>query len=295
MLSTLLKIGPVTIHSYGLMIAIGFLVTLRLTQRDAERSGVDPQVIGTLALWGLVFGIVGARLLHILMYPEGYGWSDPVGWIAIWRGGLVFQGALPAGAVYIAYGCRRYKLPFWRIADLTMPYFALAHAFGRIGCFLNGCCYGVRTDLPWGIRFPRVPWDVSQPATGSPAYYDHCQRYSGLSMNTDHWSYPVHPTQLYGVAGLVALCLILLYLRKHWHPFDGVLMPIYLMFYGTGRFFVEFLRGDHNPMVFGFLSEQQLISVLYGAIGIVLFAFLFQRASAKGATAREAVGKTAPK
>jgi phosphatidylglycerol---prolipoprotein diacylglyceryl transferase len=195
MLSTLLKIGPVSIHSYGLMIAIGFLLAMFLAQRDGKKIGIDPNAVSNIAFFGLALGILGTRLLHIVMFPQGYSLSDPIGWIAIWRGGLVFQGALPGGVLAVVFGCRFYKIPAWKAIDLGIPYLPLAHAFGRIGCLMNGCCYGRRTDLPWGIRFPRVPWDLSQPATGSPAYLDHCNRFSGLSMAHDHWSYPVHPTQ----------------------------------------------------------------------------------------------------
>ena len=274
MLPTLFKIGPLEIHTYGLMIAIGFLAALHFSQRDGAKAGMDPGAISTMAFWGLLFGILGTRLLHIILYPEGYSWTDPIGWIAIWRGGLVFQGALPGAFVYLIYACRKYKIPFWKLGDVAIPYLALAHGFGRVGCFMNGCCYGMRTNLPWGIRFPRVSWGLSQPATGSPAYLDHCQRFSELSTTVDHWSYPVQPTQLYGVAGLLALCFILLYLRKHWHPFTGFIMPVYFILYGVGRFFVEFLRGDHNPTVFGTISAQQVLSIASVIVGIVLFLIL---------------------
>ncbi len=275
MLSTLFKIGPITIHSYGLMIAIGFLLAMFLAQRDASKAGIDSNIVGNLAFFGLAFGILGTRLLHIAMFPQGYSWTDPIGWIAIWRGGLVFQGALPGAVLAIWAGCRYYKIPFWKTADLGMPYLPLAHAFGRIGCFMNGCCYGCRTDLPWGIRFPRVPWDFSQPATGSPAYLDHCNRFSGLSMTHDHWSYPVHPTQLYGFVGLLTLCFILLYVRKHYMLYDGMTMPVYLVLYSIGRFFVEAIRGDHNPTI-GILSEQQIFCIVTVALGVVLF-FILKR------------------
>lgn len=274
MLPTLLKIGPVTLHSYGLMIALGFLAALYGAQRDAQKRGIDPQIIQAMAFWALLAGIAGTRILHIIMFPSGYAWNDPIGWIAIWRGGLVFQGALPLSIVYVYFGCRYYKIPFWVVTDCAIPYVPLAHAFGRIGCFLNGCCYGMRTDLPWGICFPRTPWDFAEPATGSPAYIDHCQRYSGLSMTHDHWSYAVHPTQLYGVIALLFLCGFLLYWRNRRPVFDGCTMAVYFMLYAVGRFFGEFLRGDHNPTVFGTLSQQQLFCFFYLAFGVVLFLIL---------------------
>ena len=274
MLSTLFKIGPLTVHTYGLMIALGFILSLHFVQRDSQRAGIDPQVVGNMAFAALFFGIAGTRILHIIMFPEGYSLRDPIGWVAIWRGGLVFQGALPASILYVYLACRRREIPFWKLVDCAIPYVPLAHAFGRVGCFLNGCCYGARTDLPWGIRFPRVPWDFSQEATGSPVYLDHCYQYSQLSMLHDHWSYPVHPTQLYGVIGLMATCLILVYLRNKWRPFDGFTMPAYFMLYAVGRFIVEFYRGDHNPTTFGLLSDQQVFCGVYLAFGVALYVIL---------------------
>ena len=271
MFPTLLKIGPVALHSYGLMIAIGFLLAVHLARRDAKKHGIDPRLFSEMAFQALLLGVLGTRVLHILMYPSAYSWNDPIGWVAIWNGGLVFQGALPLVILYVWYALRKCKLPFWSTTDLMAPYIPLGHALGRIGCFLNGCCYGKRTDLPWGVPFPRVPWDLAQAPTGSPAYLDHCQRYSELSYFSDRWSYPVHPTQLYSVVALLGICALLLLLRKKWHPFGGFTLPLYLTLYGAFRFFVEFLRGDHNPTHLGALSDQQIFSLLFIATGVIIF------------------------
>ncbi|HOZ49503.1 MAG TPA: prolipoprotein diacylglyceryl transferase [Candidatus Hydrogenedentes bacterium] len=256
------------------MIAVGFLTALFLSQREAARRGMDPQRITEMWFWALLLGIAGTRVLHIVMFPSAYSLRDPMGWIALWRGGLVFQGALPTSILYIWYHCRKRGTPFMEVADIVTPYLPLAHAFGRIGCFLNGCCYGVRTDLPWGIPFRRVPWDLSKPPTGSPCYLDHCQRFAELSLKTDHWSYPVHPTQLYSAAMLTGICLLLLYIRKRHNPYPGAVLPLYFVFYGVGRFGMEFLRGDHNPTHFGVLSDQQIISVLLVIAGMAAFLVL---------------------
>jgi len=277
MLPIVYDLGPVAIHSYGLMMAVGFIVALFFIQRDAEKAGLDPKVLGDLTFWSLLVGLAGARVLHVFMFPEGYSWSSPLGWIAVWKGGLVFQGALPPVLVFIYVYLRKHKTDPWKSLDVIMPYVALGHGIGRVGCFFNGCCYGNRTDLPWGIPFRRVPWDTSVTATGSPAFLDHFRRYGELSA-TDHWSYPVHPTQLYSLIALVGLCLLMLYLRKKWHPFDGFLLPFYFAVYGVYRFFVEFLRGDHNPTSFGSLSDQQLFSILLFALGLGFFLYFYRRA-----------------
>lgn len=266
----LLKLGPLPVHSYGLMIAIGFLLAMYCVQRDAAKLGIKPEFVSNTAFWCLILGIFGTRLLHIIMFPESYSWRDPIGWIAIWRGGLVFQGALPLPFLFCWWYLKKHNIRLLFASDLTMPYIPLAHALGRVGCFLNGCCYGQRTDLPWGLRFPRVPWDFSQPATGSPVYLDHCQRFTELSMSTDHWSFPVHPTQLYSVFMLLAICIALLVLRKKCRPVEGLVLPYYLILYGIGRFLVEFVRGDHNPMVLGLISSQQLFALLSALFGVAL-------------------------
>ena len=169
----LCKIGPVPIFSYGLLIAAGFLVSVHLMRRDAKKAGIDPDRFTDGAFWVLFLGLAGTRLLHIILYYQQYSWTDPLEWIAIWKGGLVFQGAIPPAILFCIYYIRKHHLNFWQCADIACPYIPLGHAFGRLGCFMNGCCYGHVTDLPWGIPFPRVPSDLSLPATGSPVYLDH--------------------------------------------------------------------------------------------------------------------------
>jgi phosphatidylglycerol:prolipoprotein diacylglycerol transferase len=257
------------------LIGIGFLFAWHCCRRDAQLRGLDPQYISRLAFIALFLGIIGARLLFVIMYNEYFIW-EPLGWIAFWRGGLVFQGGLPLAIICVWYGFRIRGISFWFGADTVIPYLPLAQGFGRIGCFLNGCCYGIQTSLPWGVRFPRVPWDFAHRACGSPAYLDHCSLNPTLC-NTSHWSYPVHPTQLYCAAGLFFLCGILVILRKRWLPFVGFTLPLYLILYSLGRFIVEFFRGDHNPLI-GALSVQQELCLVCVTIGATLFAFMQYRA-----------------
>ncbi len=273
MLPTLFKIGPVPIHSYGLMMALGFLIALYLGRRDAPRFGVDPDMVSDCGFWTLLMGLLGTRVLYIIMYHDQFSWSRPWEWFAIWQGGLVFQGGIPPALLMVYIYARRYKVGFWHLLDMGIPYAALGHAIGRIGCFLNGCCYGLRTDLPWGISFPRVPFDTSQTYTGSPVYADHALRYD-LNTSIDQWSYPVHPTQLYSFAGLVVIFLVLLYLRNHWRPFHGSIFAVYFMLYGVFRFIVEMFRGDHNPIHLLGLTDQQVFSIIAVVLGIFLFAIL---------------------
>jgi phosphatidylglycerol:prolipoprotein diacylglycerol transferase len=276
MLPTLLE-WPVPIRTYGLLIATAFLLGLFFMQRDAKRFGINPDVIGNLALYGLLAGIVGARLAFIFMFPEQFSWSRPLEWIAIWQGGLVFQGAIiPCLLVAVWYLCK-HQVNFWQAADAVVPYLALGHAIGRMGCFFSGCCYGAVTTVPWGLRFPRIPGDIGQNATGSPAFREHAKRFAEVGHDA-LWSLPVHPTQLYSFCALMALCLILLILRKYWNPVTGFTLPLYFILYGSYRFLVEFIRDDSNPAHFGgFLTDQQVFALVSVACGAALFAYLLRR------------------
>ena len=274
MLPVLFNLGPFPVRVYGPMIAIGFLVALFFVLRDAKREGIDPHIFENAAFWTLPIGILGARIAHIAMFPGNYSLSDPLGWIAVWQGGLVFQGAPPAAIVFIYLYMRKHDVSFLKTCDVVFPYLPLAHGFGRVGCFFNGCCYGEPSNLPWAISFPRIPADPTQTATGSPAYLDHYYRFADITAESS-LSHPVHPTQLYSLAGLVGICLLLLLLRKIWHPFQGFLMPVYFVAYSFFRFCVEFLRGDHNPVHLGVFTDQQIVAIVLATLGIALFVFMW--------------------
>ncbi|MBI2435975.1 MAG: prolipoprotein diacylglyceryl transferase [Candidatus Hydrogenedentes bacterium] len=276
MYPVLFHIGPINIYMYGLMIAIGFLVTVFLIQRDARKIGVDPKLVGEMGFWTLLWGIIGARLAHIIMYPEGYSWTDPIGWINVSRGGLVFQGAIPTALGYVYWGLKKRGMAFWPKADLAVPYVPLAQAFGRVGCFFYGCCYGRRADgLPWAVCFP----------AGSPAYSDHSHRYPDFASDAA-WSFPVHPTQLYSVGLLFLIFGIMLLFRRTRFVFVGHALPLYLMLYGVKRFIVECFRGDGNPTLLGFglLTNQQVFSLLMLIVGVGLFLYLRARRDVAPAT-----------
>lgn len=287
MFPTLIELGPVPIHAYGFMMATAFVTGMYLLRRQASKEGISPDVIGDGAFWALIIGLIGSRVLHIIMFPDHYSWKDPKGWIAIWQGGLVFQGALPVGIAFIFYWAKRHKLGFLFLLDFAVPVVALGHGIGRLGCFLNGCCYGGPTESFLGVRFPRIPSDETLSATGSPAFVDHMRR--GLIEHGAHASLPIHPTQLYAFAGLVTISVILIFLRKHWRPFDGSIVAAYFMLYGVFRFALEFIRADHNPTHLGTFTDQQIISLALFLFGASLLFFLWGRSakSARSATASE--------
>lgn len=262
MFPTLVELGPITIHSYGFMIAVGFLIALWGMRRGAAEIGINPDIVADAAFWTLLVGLVGTRVLHIIMFPEFYSWTDPIGWVAIWRGGLVFQGAILPIYIFLLLYLRWRGVSFCRTVDMAVPWMALCHAMGRFGCFLNGCCYGVRTDAPWGVSFPRIPWETAQPVSeNARVYAEHC-RLHGLDASSAHWSYPVHPTQLYASLGLLALFFVLRWIWRNANLFPGFTICCYLALYSVMRFVVEFFRGDHNPSHLGLISDQQIFAVI---------------------------------
>ncbi len=265
----LLELGPIRLHSYGLMIALGFLLILWLMQRDASKLGINPDIISELAIGSLIIGVVSSRLLHIAMYSQNYSISDPVGLVAVWRGGLVFQGAIPTVILYLYWAFKKKNIDFWIMPEVVIPYVPLAQAFGRMGCFFNGCCHGRRADsLPWAVVFP----------IDSPAYRTHIAEYPQF-IDVLTQSFPVHPTQIYSIIGLLIICALLLGLRKWWHPFAGFTLPLYLILYGVKRVNVEHFRGDDNPtgLGFGLLTDQQVYSLIMIMIGIILFVWLWRK------------------
>lgn len=276
MLPVLLEIGPVKLHSYGLLIAVGFLVALHFARRDAAAAGYDPDIFSGLAFWVLPLGIVGTRVAFILMYPQYFSWDKPLDWFAIWKGGLVFQGALPVGLPFAYFYLKRYSVPFLKACDIVVPYVPLGHAFGRLGCFMYGCCYGKPTAMPWGIPARRVPWDTSLPPEGSPAYMDHLERFADVTV-MDHWSHAIHPTQLYSAIGLAVMCWLLLRIRGRWGGIVGISLGAYFVLYGIFRFVVEFFRGDHNPVTFAPFTDQQVFSLGLAIGGALFLGYLLAR------------------
>jgi len=243
----LFSIGPITIHTYGVMVAIGFLLGIGLALRQARKEGIPPEKISDLSFYLLLAAIIGSRIFYILLNPGPYI-KNPVAILKIWEGGLVFYGglifAVITGVIYI----KRHNLSLWQIADIFAPSIAVGHAIGRLGCFFAGCCHGRPADLPWAITF-------TDPHSLAPL---------GIAL---------HPTQLYEAGGEFINFLILLLLRKR-QTFRGEVFWSYVILYSILRFFVEFFRGDAaRGMLTQELSVAQAISIVmfFTAIGFMTF------------------------
>jgi phosphatidylglycerol:prolipoprotein diacylglycerol transferase len=249
MRSTLFTIFGLQIRSYGTMLAVGFALGIwRAVRVCRKHYGIEPERVYDLALVLLISGVIGARAVYIVLNPASESWRD---FLAVWQGGLSFHGGLAfamiAGYVYT----RVAKLSYWRCGDLMAPSIAIGYAFTRIGCFLNGCCYGRPTSLPWGIRF-------RDEATGS-------------------LTPPSHPTQIYAfLANLLIFWLLIRLERQNRKP--GFVFVSYLGLYSIYRFLVEFLRKgvSAEPWAFG-LTQAQGVSVAVGVLSAILLATVYRR------------------
>lgn len=239
----LFKIGPVTLYSYGALVATGFIVALLVALNQAKKQNIPKETILDIGFYILISAIVGSRLLFVLMDYEHY-LKNPLDIFKIWEGGLVYYGGLlPAIPVVIIY-CRKKGLPLWGIADIFAPSIAIGHAIGRLGCFSAGCCYGKPTDLPWGVTFTDL----------------HSLAIKGI---------PLHPTQLYEAIGEFAIFSFLILWRKR-KTFDGELFGLYVLLYSFIRFINEFFRGDPRGFIYNGISLSQAISILL-FLGAIIF------------------------
>jgi phosphatidylglycerol---prolipoprotein diacylglyceryl transferase len=257
----LFEIGSFRLHSFGLLVALGFIAGSWIATRRAKAVGLDPDAVQDIVFpWLLVGGLLGARLWYVASYWErdfaGQPFTDV---FAIWKGGMVFYGGLIGATFAGIVGVFRKKLPLWATADCLIPGVALGHVFGRLGCLLNGCCYGRVCEVPWALRFPK----------------DHSTQ--GL---------PVHPAQLYEAALNLALCGFLVWWHAERRRFDGQIFAMYLIAYAFIRAFSEYFRGDYSVQsapAAGIFTPGQTTSALILAAGIGLWVALRRRPMSKAA------------
>jgi len=214
----LFSIGPLTIHTYGAMLALGAALGMLLYTRLARSAGQDPDRAMSLALWLLVSGLVGSRLMFVILEPAQFA-AAPWRVLAIWEGGLVFYGGLAGALIVGIVLMRRLKLPALTLMDCVAPGLALAQAVGRLGCFSAGCCYG----LPWPGGWCAVTFN--DPFSLAPR---------GLAL---------HPAQLYTSAALLVITGLLLLLWRR-RSFAGQIFFTYGFLHGIARVIIETFRGD---------------------------------------------------
>jgi phosphatidylglycerol---prolipoprotein diacylglyceryl transferase len=249
----IVDIGPVTIHTYGLLLAVAFIAGIWLASRNARRSGLDPDAIWNMGLIIIFAALVGAKVLLFLSDFQYYSQNPrEIFSLSTLRSTGVYYGGLLLALAASAWYLWKSKLPGWKVADLCAPGIALGQAIGRLGCLSAGCCYGAPTAMPWGLQF-----------TDKYAYDN-----VGVPLNT-----PLHPTQLYESLATFILFLLLSWLltRKH---FTGQIILEYVILYASVRFTIEFFRGDDRGFLLnGLLSTSQFIGILtiLGAVGVFFY------------------------
>ena len=236
------------LHTYGFFIVVGFLCGLFLMRRKAEKLKWNLEHVSDVAFWALLGGFVDGRILYIITRWSEYS-SSPLEMFKFWEGGLVFYGGFIGGLLTFIWRANKYKIPVLQFLDLTAPTLAIGHAFGRIGCFMAGCCFGksIPADNPFAVIF-------TNPLSIAPL------------------NQPLHATQLYDAFNAFTVFLILQYLYPR-RKFLGQICATYGILYSVGRYIVENFRGDK---IRGFLIENVLSTSQFISIGIFLFsAFLY--------------------
>jgi len=250
------------------MLAIAFAVAATLIIRRGEREGIPGDFLQNLLVVAMVAALLGARLLHILVDFDYF--LDHPAEVLFSREGYVFFGGFLAGTGASIYWIRHRGQDVWKVADVLAPYLSLAQGIGRLGCFGFGCCYGHPTSLPWAVQFPRTIDPSSGMIDGTPAYLHHLAE-GWITPDAAH-SLPVHPSQLYESALAWLNFFILIYLQKRGCQ-KGVLFLTYLLLYSTGRFLVEFTRGDPRGELLHLLSTSQVVSVGLFAVACAMLIY----------------------
>lgn len=233
----LFKVGSFEIYAYGAMLFLSFLVNIIWSFKESGREGIDPDHLFEIFILVIILSMLGARITYVFLnwnFFQGEPWWKI---FAFREGGLTFYGGLIVAILGGFIYCQWRKISFLKLLDFMTPFIALGYAITRLGCFLNGCCYGQITDVPWGIIFPVID------------------------------NFPRHPTQLYASFAALIIFIVLRCLRKYKY-FNGFMFLYFTILYGIYRFIVEFFRV--SPPALGFLSLAQVTALIFIIFGVTL-------------------------
>jgi phosphatidylglycerol---prolipoprotein diacylglyceryl transferase len=282
----------VPIRGYGVMLLVAAYAGTWLSVVRGRRHGFDADTIISLGMQVFLWGLVGARLFYLIEYHDQFfgGGRTVVESLAaavnLTAGGLVVFGSIPTGALAAWWFARQRGLPLVRLADCIAPGLLLGLAIGRLGCFLNGCCYGGPCELPWAVRFPpeSPPW-LDQAARGTLPPPPAAGRLP--------WSAPVHPAQLYAAfdAALLALLAVLF---TPLAPREGQVFALVLTLHPISRLLLEAIRVDEQPAFGTPFSISQLVSLVLVSLGVALWWWTFRQPPAGGSHPLTAIGQPPP-
>jgi len=261
----LLELGPITVYTYGVLLAAAYLLGLKFAMVRAKARGLDANRVLDLGIYIIISALVGAKLLLLLTDFRTFT-SNPRELLTLARSGGVFYGGLILAVGVALWYIRKIGLPLWTTCDVFAPGIALGHVVGRFGCLFAGCCFGKPTTLPWGITFtdPFASANVGTPL-----------------------GVPLHPTQLYEAGGELIILGILLATERKGRPFAGRTFWLYMLLYAISRFVIEIYRGDERGMV-GVLSTSQFISVVLAPLALVMLVYLSRSFTPEPKRARKA-------
>jgi len=247
----LFSIGPLTIYTYGVLLAASYLLGLRFAMVRGQRWNLDKQRVLDLGIYIIIAALVGAKLLLAITDFDQFR-ASPADLISLARSGGVFYGGL-LGAIAVAFWyIYKHQMPFWTTCDAFAPAIALGHVTGRLGCFAAGCCYGRPTTVPWAVTFTNP---IAAANVGTPL---------GI---------PLHPTQLYEAGAELLILGIILATERRGRPFAGRTFWFYMVLYAISRYIIEIYRGDPRGIVLGF-STSQFISLLLAPLAIAMLVWL---------------------
>src|SRR6186997_65192 len=260
----LLELGPLTVYTYGVLLAAAYLFGLKLAMVRANARNLDQTRILDLGIYIIISALVGAKLLLLITDFSTFV-DNPRELLSLARAGGVFYGGLIVAVVVAVWYIRRIGLPLWTTCDVFAPGIALGHVVGRLGCLFAGCCFGKPTNVPWAITF-------TDPFANANV---------GTPLNV-----PLHPTQLYEAGAEALILLVLLATETRGRRFPGRTFWAYMFLYGISRYVIEIYRDDPRGMV-GTFSTSQFISLILVPLSIVMLLYLGRRHEPEPRRARQ--------
>ena len=257
-------LGPITVYTYGVLLAAAYLLGLQLAMARAKQRELDATRVMDLGIYIIISALIGAKLLLLITDFRTFR-NNPAELLSLARSGGVFYGGLILAVTVALVYIRRVGLPLWTTCDVFAPGIALGHVIGRFGCFFAGCCWGRPTSVPWAITFtdPFAAANVGTPL-----------------------NVPLHPTQLYEAGAEFLILVLLLSTERFGRRFAGRTFWLYMLLYAASRYVIEFYRDDPRGSV-GPLSTSQFISVVLAPLAIVMLVYLARRAAPAPQRARK--------
>lgn len=276
-------IDGVPVYGYGFMLFVGFMVAGFSGTRRARSVGVPEEYVWDVGIWIFFSGILGARLFYLAQYHQRVfagtsGMERIKAAVNLSDGGLVFYGGVILGTLaYLVY-CRRRRVSPLLMGDIAMPSIFIGLAFGRVGCFLNGCCFGDRCDLPWAVSFPQesLPWTMLVNR--------------GFLSPEAAVTFPLHPTQLYSVINALVLAWLTAVVFRYRHR-NGTVIAVGFLIYPLTRMVIELLRGDEMGQFGTRLTISQWVSLALAALSVAYLVYLLRSPNDRATTvAQPALG-----